>query len=347
MKNKTLIALLLGLAFIMPVNAQVGNFLKNVKNNVVKDVLGEKAVKSDPGPDPECACDDAIVGIDLGKYKLEYSEIAISMSDDGRMLVTDRFNNAYYIVKDGVSQGPYKSGDPKLADFGMADDDGNENPILKKYARYISASGDKYVISFMGKTYGPYARIDGFAVNRSGNKFAAWVTKNVTVTEAQGKSMEARMKNARTDAEKMALAMEMAQQMQDNVMEAGAEGFNPEFISNIPGASLDFTTTMGGQLDSKTKYDDILLVFPTKIMNLSGKTLFNLKSQVSEEGGLFVKSDNSGYAWYNYGTLTFSDGRVITDLFGVYLMKSEGQVFIAYMYYSPKKNAIMQCKIPF
>jgi hypothetical protein len=29
------------------------------------------------------------------------------------------------------------------------------------------------------------------------------------------------------------------------------------------------------------------------------------------------------------------------------LVKIDGKVFLAYMYYSPKKNSIMQCKIPF
>lgn len=62
---------------------------------------------------------------------------------------------------------------------------------------------------------------------------------------------------------------------------------------------------------------------------------------------LFVNTNNTKYAYYNYGTLTFDDGSIISELFNPHLVKINSQVSIAYMYYSSKKNAIMQCKIPF
>ncbi len=350
MKKIATLSLLLSLALIIPVNGQVGKFLKNVKNNVVNDVLDDFSgnSKSDPGPEPDCACDDAIIGLDLGKNKLVYTEISVAMSNDGKMLVTNKVGNEYYIVKNGVSQGPIKEGDPRLAEFGIDDEEeGNADGIMLKNKKFISKSGDKYLINFMGQTYGPYARIDQFEVNKSENKFAAWVTENVAVTESQGKSMDERMKNAKTDEEKMALAMEMAQQMQDNIMQSGATGFNPEFVSNIPGASLDFMTTMGGVLNSKVKYDDILLVYPNKITNLNGKTLFTFNSYEGAEGDVFINSNSTGYAVYNYGNMKFSDGKSMSDLFSPYITKEGGQYYLAYMYYSPKKNAIMLCKIPF
>ena len=62
---------------------------------------------------------------------------------------------------------------------------------------------------------------------------------------------------------------------------------------------------------------------------------------------LFVNSNNTKYAFYNSGTLTFSDNTTMTDLFNPYLVKADGKVYLSYMYYSPKNNAIMQHKIPF
>ena len=51
---------------------------------------------------------------------------------------------------------------------------------------------------------------------------------------------------------------------------------------------------------------------------------------------------------YNSGThlhLVMEQG--MSDLFNPHLVKVGGQVYIAYMYYSPKRNSLMQCKIPF
>lgn len=351
MKKFTILSLIICFIFTLQGNAQVGSFLKNVKNNVVKDLLSDKpgSSKQETAPEPSCACDDAVVGLDLNKYKIDYTEVSITVQADGTILVKSKISGEYFIVKDGAAQGPMKEGDPRLSVFGISDEEQQDgkNAIMLKNKKYISKSGDKFVINFQGKTYGPYARIDDFVANLSGTKFVAVATENVTVTEDEGKDMEKRMENAKNDAERMALAMEMTQKMQDNVMQAGAQGFTPEYISNIPGVSLDFSTTMGGSLTNKIKYDDILILSPSKVQSLTGKTLFNLGSYEGASDEFFVKSDNSMYAWFSYGTLTFSDGKKISDMFIPYLTKIDGQVYLAYMYYSPKRNALMLCKIPF
>jgi hypothetical protein len=74
--------------------------------------------------------------------------------------------------------------------------------------------------------------------------------------------------------------------------------------------------------------------------------VLKVKPEFAGANNLFVSSSNAIYAYYNYGTLTLSDNTTLTDLFDPYLMKADGKVYLAYMYYSPKKNAIMQCKIP-
>ena len=53
-------------------------------------------------------------------------------------------------------------------------------PGSAKYPNYIVQSGDKYIIKFNGKNFGPYAIITDFAVSQSKDKFAALVTENVT-----------------------------------------------------------------------------------------------------------------------------------------------------------------------
>ena len=77
------------------------------------------------------------------------------------------------------------------------------------------------------------------------------------------------------------------------------------------------------------------------------KVLFTLKQEAIGAKNLFVNSNNTKYAYYNSGTLTFSDNTTMTDLFNPYLAKTDGKIYLNYMYYSPKNNAIMQHKIPF
>jgi hypothetical protein len=159
--------------------------------------------------------------------------------------------------------------------------------------------------------------------------------------------MEAAMKNAKTDQEKMDLSMKFSQEMAQNMQKAGgAEGILPKLITNIPGAKLDLIQSRGN-LNNSIKYDDILIPTYDKIIDLSGKELLTIKPEAGASEKLFLNSSNTKYAYYNYGTLTFGDGTSLPDLFNAHLIKSNGAVSIAYMYYSPKSNAIMQCKIPF
>src|SRR5450759_4809012 len=60
---------------------------------------------------------------------------------------------------------------------------------------------------------------------------------------------------------KMDLAMQYAQQMQQKMLSAGGiSNSQPKLITNIPGATFDPLTSLGGILNGKVKYDDILLV---------------------------------------------------------------------------------------
>ena len=352
MKKSIVLCLAICLLTVPRLNAQ-GGLLNKVKKSVTNDILGttdNSPAKPKDQPEPACANDKADLVFDLGgKLQLNYYELSISVLDDGRMLAKVTGSDDSYIVKDGVAQGPYKQGDPHLADFENRDKgtSGAGNSTEKNNA-YISKSGEKYLIKFGGKNYGPYARIDNFVVSKSKDKFAAVVTETEAITEDQGKKMEEAMNNAKSDQEKMELAMKYAQQVQQNMANSGDPTSTiPKLVSNIPGVKPDLMNTVGGALNADTKFDDIIVFAYDKIYDLQGRVLLNLKSDVTGAQKFFVNSDNTKYAFYKYGTLTFSDNTTLPDLFNPRLVKVNGQVSIAYMYYSPKKNAIMQWRIPF
>jgi hypothetical protein len=353
MKKSILFLLALVIFLASPVNAQVGRLLNKVSKSVTnqgsgKPETGTKAANQEP--EPKCACDNAELIIGLGgNLKLNYSEITISVREDGAVLIKDKITSDYYIARDGTSQGPIKAGDPRLK--GFEDIDNSADPkTAKAWANneYISSSGEKYLIKFGGKSYGPYSQINEFKVAKSKDKFAAIVIENFPVSEAEGKKMEEAIKNAKTDQEKMDLSMQYSQQMMQK-MQAGGGPMStlPKLVTNIQGVKYDPLKSIGGMLNNNVKYDDILLTTNDKVIDLSNKVLLTLKPEENGTKDLFVNTTNTKYAIYNLGTLTFSDGTTLSGLFNPHLVKVGGQVFIAYMYYSPKKNSLMQCKIPF
>ena len=349
MKKSLLFLLAICTFFGNPVNAQVGGLLNKVTNNT----LGKPKASSNTAkqqPEPKCACEQPELIFELGgNLKLMYSEINISVKDDGSILVKDIVTSNFYIVKDGNTQGPIKAGDPRLTGF----DDVNNGDASKATTpwannEYITKSGEKFLIKFAGKNYGPYDEIKEFKVTKSKDKFAAIVVENVPVSEADGKKVEEAMKNAKTDQEKMDLSMKYAQEMQQKMMQGGGPmSTMPKLVTNIAGVNYDPLKSVGGTLNSNIKYDDILFLAYDRVIDLSNKVLLTLKPDASGAKDLFVNTTNTKYAYYNYGTLTFSDGNVTSGLFNPHLVKVNGQVYLAYMYYSPKRNAIMQCKIPF
>jgi hypothetical protein len=343
MKKSFFMLLMLCLIGVAPVNSQ--SLLKKVAGSMKDELLGRKPKE----PEPACACSDAeqVVGLG-GKLQIDYKEADISTMDDGSLLMKDRLTGKYYLVKDGVTTGPLSEGDKRLTGFDQTENKSDPGAALMiRYSNYISKSGEKYVINFGGKQYGPFAQIYSFVMPKSGDKFAAQVVDNIAVTEADGKKMDEAIKNAKTEQEKMDLAMQYSQQMGQKVMESGgAGGITPRIVTNVPGAASGMTGFLNGTINGNVKYDEIVLTSYNKINDLSGKTLITIKTENYGAINIFVNTANTKYAVYNYGTITLSDGTSLTDLFNPHLIKTGSQVYLAYMYYSPKKNAMMQCKIP-
>jgi hypothetical protein len=160
--------------------------------------------------------------------------------------------------------------------------------------------------------------------------------------------MEEAIKNAKTDQEKMDLSMQYSQEMAKKMQQGGGiMNTLPKIVTNIPGVTSDPMKPSSGVLNNDIKFDDILFKEYDKITDLSNKVILTLKPEMQSSEDIFVNTSNTKYAWYHYGTLTFGDGTVMSDLFNPRLLKANGQVNLAYMYYSPKSNAIMQCKMPF
>ena len=353
MKKPIIFSLVVCLTFFSSVNGQKGAILKKVTNSMTNELLGKSNKPNMPNqqPEPACACNSAELILDLGgKLKLDYKELTISILDDGSILAKDRVSGKYYIIKDGVTQGPFSEGDPRIAGFenNNGNNSGDKDQLIVKYKQYITKSGDKYTITFDGKNYGSFATISNFAVTRSKDKFAAIVVENVLANEDQGKQMEAAMNNAKTDQEKMDLAMEYAQQMQEKMAKGGGPtSLLPKFVTNIPDATLNPQTTLGANLNGNMKYDEILALSYDKIIDMQGKTIMIIKPELAGSNMIYLNSTNTKYAVGGYGTLTFSDKTTLSDLFNQHLVKIDGKVYLAYMYYSPKKNSIMQCKLEF
>jgi len=347
---KRSIPFIVALCILIPNPANSQGLLKKVTKSMTNELLGRSENNNSSQPEPDCACTDAELVVDMGgKIQLDYSELDIKVRDDGAILLKDKISGNFYIAKDGVIQGPVTAGDKRLVGFDVSRDKGSSDfDWVAAYSQYISKSGEKYIINFAGKTYGPYAMINDFIVTKSKDKFAATVTENMVATKDDGDKMDEAINNAKTEEEKRELAMKFTQQMSQKMMQGGGiTSVLPKFITNVAGATYD---PMRGQriLNAEMKYDEILLLTYPDVFDLMGNKVISLKSEHMASSGVFINTTNTKYAYVSYGELMFSDNsKKLNGLFNPYLMKKDGKIYLAYMYYSPKKNAIMQCKIPF
>jgi hypothetical protein len=135
--------------------------------------------------------------------------------------------------------------------------------------------------------------------------------------------------------------------VQANMSGKDPQSTMPKLVTSIPDVSIDQTTVISGQLKSNYKYNDILVWRYDKITDLKGNLIIVPPQGSVMPENFFISSDNSRYASFDYGALTFNDKSKMTDLFDVHWFIADSKSYLAYMYYSPKKNSLMQCKIPF
>ena len=221
---------------------------------------------------------------------------------------------------------------------------GGENDFIMLFPEFISRSGEKYLIKFGGKSYGPYALIQNFVVSDLKSKFLAQVIPEVMFTEKESKEMEKESENAdkMTMEQKMALSGKLQEKMLQKAMNGNPIDFQMKVISNVPNLQDNAGALL--MYSSDIKFDEIVCLDGLgQIMDLSGKTIFTYDPQkVNPFNGLWLSSDNTRHVTYSYGRLKFSDGKECKDVFSPYFSKEEGTVYLNYLYYSPKHNAIMQ-----
>jgi hypothetical protein len=166
------------------------------------------------------------------------------------------------------------------------------------------------------------------------------------MSENEGKQMEKAMNSAKTDQEKMDLAMQYAQQMQQKMMDGGGPtSMMLKLVTSVPDVSYE--PQVGASMQGSWKYDEIVFSAYDKIFDIKGNQLLTLKQDFLGAEKVFLSSDNKKYCAYIYGTLKFNDNSELKELFNPQLEKIDGKTYLTYMYYSPKSNGIMQCKIPF
>lgn len=255
-------------------------------------------------PEPACACTQPELVIELGgKLKLNYREMNVCTMDDGSLLLMDRDNEDYYIVKGGVTQGPFKEEDPRITGYERCYLESTSiDDLLGRYKGIVSKSGEKYLITMGGKNYGPFIEIADFAITASRNKFAA--------------------------------------------IAYDKDGEMPKLFTNIPNATFDIVNTLNAFMSGNIKYDEILIMTEDRVLNLQGKTVLNIKPDRIYYN-VFLGSADNKFAYYDSENIELSDKTTLTEIFNPHLLKSGSTVYLAYMYYSPKRKAIMQCKIPF
>ena len=99
------------------VGAQASKLFKSVKNSVTEEITGKPVKNSNSGsgsgtttgpgsssgssnsnkdnvappvePEPQCVCTPAVTIMEMGKYKIDYTELSIHILNNGSVLVKD------------------------------------------------------------------------------------------------------------------------------------------------------------------------------------------------------------------------------------------------------------------
>lgn len=334
--------------------AQLGGLMNKVKNRIVEKALGTDQGSSAEqnaavGKEPDCASEDARVVFEFDKgFKIAMNEMSLCIQD-GDILFFSKLDKKYFVRKKGSDspEGPFGADDPAVTRFVCNDSgSGGSSDFSEAYPEFITRSGEKYLIRFGGKNYGPYAVIQNFVVSSLKTKFVAMVIPEVMFSEQEGALMDQEAKEAKTMGQQMELAKKIQDKMARKAVSGEPQEYGLKLVSNVQG--LDESLGMAAQLSSLVKYDEIVWIGTGKIMDLAGKTIFTYDPQeIDPNGGLWLSSDNKKYATAAPGLLRLSDGRECSDVFSPFILKEKDNVTLNYLYYSPGKNAIMQASMPF
>ena len=126
---------------VYPLESQ--GLLNKVRNSVAKEVIGTNKDESSsnfskPGPEPDCARDDATLIINLDRFKIDYRETTICEKADGSILLKDRITGKYYLTKDGKSEGPLEEDDPRVQECINVSEESSDNQNTDAWVCEIS-----------------------------------------------------------------------------------------------------------------------------------------------------------------------------------------------------------------
>lgn len=321
---------------------QLSKTLSKFKDKVKSEILGEDTQNNNTQQLSQCACEEGETMFKFGgKFKINYRETEVCIGNDSKILLIsrDNYEPQYYVSDNGSISGPLNEDNPKVVKFHCIGSD-----ILELYSDYITEVNRKFLITFKGKEYGPYASILNFEVSLSKQKFVAITIKDDYTSGIDMEEAE-KMDDANQE-EQLAYALKMNAKMQQQI-ESGEElDMMPKIVTNIGG--IDYNPMYGVEFSSTIKFNEICLVQYDKITDLNGKTVLALKTDMAVNGdNIWISNDNSRYAWFDYGTLFFSNGKKCDNVFSPGIVKEGNTEYIRYMYYSPNEDAIKMCKIPF
>ena len=336
-------------------SAQLGGLMNKVKNKMVEKVLGVEQEGSQgeggSGSVSNCASDDDPVVFEFGKgFKVAANEVSIHIRD-GNILLYHKAEGKYYIRRgnSGATEGPFKGDDPAVKGFGSLNAGGtmSEDELLVTYPQYISRSGEALTIRAGGKSYGPYAGIHSFVLNDAATEFAALVVTEVYKEDPGMAELARKMEQAKTDQEKMAIAMANQEKMAAEAMKIANMDMTPKLVTNVAGASEE--VPMGAELSSTIKRNMIVWVTLNGITDLAGNKIFDKANLTGyyDMQNFWLSSDNKIFCSYDNGTLKFSDGRECNGIFSPYREVVDGREVISFFYFSPQRNAILKSSHPF
>lgn len=337
-------------------HAQLGGLMNKVKSKIVEKALGIEGEEDQGSPGAagkgtSCASESDQVVFEFGKnIKLAANEVTVQIND-GNILLYDKLQGKYYIKKSGggAPEGPYKGDHPAVKNFGALPSGGGwgEEELLAVYPEYISRKGDKYTLSFGGKSYGSFAGIHNFVVNDSRTGFAAMVVHDSYDGDSGMEEIAKKMENAKTDQERMQIAMAHQAIIAEKAQEISSLDMMPRLVTNLAGAREEIP--MGGELSSTVKKGEIVWVTPNAVVDMTGRKLFELANLTSfyDIYNFWISDDNKQYASYDNGLLKFSDGRECSEVFSPFRDVVDGKPVIGFFYFSSAKNAIMSSSHPF
>ncbi len=354
MKNiRWLLVLMLGFSMALPARGQLGGLMNKVKNKIVDKALGVDSGSQDTGAsgqDPDCATDDAVRVFEFDKgFKVARNEIRTWIYQ-GDILLLSKDTGKYFLKKKNSPspEGPFGEEDPEVQRFlhvANSPEDAADFALL--YPESVQKTGDGYTIRFGGKSYGPFASILSMVINDSGTQFAATISMDEPKMGNEMESIAKKIENAKTDQEKMQIAMQYQSQIIEETQKMSRIDVLPKLVTNVEGALMQVPS--GSVLSSTVKYDGIVWVGMDKISDLAGNILFTwdvYQTQV-ENGNIWLSSDNKRYAVYSDGLLVINGTRKLNQLFSPFRSKSGTGEFLNYLYFSPVNNAIMQAMVPF